>query len=220
MEHKIDYGPAFSLLALRIGEGDKVTAEAGAMVSMDGTINIETKMRGGFGGALKRSLLGGESFFMNNFTGSGEVTFASSLPGDIKHIPMRGNTIYVQSGSFICSSGDITVDTKFGGAKLFFSGEGLFLLKISGTGDLFIASYGAMTERELQSGQELKVDTGHMVAFEEGVNYEVKKVGGLKSTLLSGEGLVANFTGPGKVIIQTRSLSAFIGLLTKKMPNK
>lgn len=220
MEHKIDFGPAFSILSIKIGEGEKVTAEAGAMVSMDGTVNIETKMQGGLGGALKRSLLGGESFFMNHFTGSGEVTFASSVPGDIKHVQMTGNTLFVQSGSFICSAGDITVDTKFGGAKTFFSGEGLFLLKIHGTGDLFISSYGAMTERELVSGQELKVDTGHMVSFDESVKYEVKKVGGLKSTMLSGEGLVAQFTGPGKVVMQTRSLSAFVGLLTTKMKSK
>jgi len=220
MEHKIDFGPAFSLLSIKIGEGEKVTAEAGAMVSMDGTVNIETKMQGGLGGALKRSLLGGESFFMNHYTGSGEVTFASSVPGDIKHVQMSGNTLFVQSGSFICSAGDITVDTKFGGAKTFFSGEGLFLLKIHGTGDLFISSYGAMTERELASGQEIKVDTGHMVSFDESVKYEVKRVGGLKSTLLSGEGLVAQFTGPGKVVIQTRSLSAFVGMLTTRMKHK
>ncbi|TET23351.1 MAG: TIGR00266 family protein [Candidatus Stahlbacteria bacterium] len=220
MEHKIEYGPAFSLLSIRIGEGEKITAEAGAMVSMDGAVNIETKMRGGLGGALKRSLLGGESFFMNHYTGTGEVTLASSVPGDIKHVPMVGNTLFVQSGSFICSVGDIEVDTKFGGAKTFFSGEGLFLLKISGTGDLFLSSYGAMTERELPAGQELKVDTGHMVAFDEDVQYNVKAVGGLKSTLLSGEGLVASFTGPGKVIMQTRSLSSFIGLLTTRMKSK
>jgi uncharacterized protein (TIGR00266 family) len=220
MEHKIEYGPAFSLLSIRIGEGEKVTAEAGAMVSMDGTINIETKMKGGLGGALKRSLLGGESFFMNYYTGRGEVTFASPLPGDIRHIPMTGNTIFTQSTAFICSVGEIEVDTKFGGAKTFFSGEGLFLLKISGRGDVFISSYGAMTERELQAGQELKVDTGHMVAFDEGVKYDVKAVGGFKSTLLSGEGLVANFTGPGKVIMQTRSLSSFIDLLTTRMKSK
>ena len=220
MEHKIEYGPAFSLLSIRIGEGEKVTAEAGAMVSMDGTVNIETKMKGGLGGALKRSLLGGESFFMNYYTGHGEVTFASPVPGDIRHISMTGNTIFAQSTAFICSVGDIEVDTKFGGAKTFFSGEGLFLLKISGAGDVFLSSYGAMTERQLQAGQELKVDTGHMVAFDEGLQYNVKAVGGLKSTFLSGEGLVANFTGPGKVIMQTRSLSSFIGLLSARMRSK
>ncbi len=216
MEYKIDYGPSFSLLSVKIQQGEKVTAEAGAMVTMDGTIEIETKMQGGLGGALKRSLLGGESFFMNHYTGSGEVSFASSVPGDIKHIKMTGNTLFVQSGSFIASAGDITVDTKFGGAKTFFSGEGLFLLKISGTGDLFISSFGAITERELAANQELKVDTGHMVAFDEGVEYKVKKVGNWKSTFLSGEGLVANFTGPGKVLIQTRSLAAFASKIIVK----
>jgi len=216
VEYKIDYGPSFSLLSVKIQQGEKVTAEAGAMVTMDGTIEIETKMQGGLGGALKRSLLGGESFFMNHYTGSGEVSFASSVPGDIKHIKMTGNTLFVQSGSFIASAGDITVDTKFGGAKTFFSGEGLFLLKISGTGDLFISSFGAITERELAANQELKVDTGHMVAFDEGVEYKVKKVGNWKSTFLSGEGLVANFTGPGKVLIQTRSLAAFASKIIVK----
>ncbi|NLI98690.1 TIGR00266 family protein [bacterium] len=220
MEHKIEYGPSFSLLSIKLGQGDKVTAESGAMVSMDGTVNIETKMQGGLGAALKRSFLGGESFFMNHFTGQGEVTFAANTPGDISHVKMTGNTLLVQSGSFICSSGDVNVDTKFGGAKSFFSGEGLFLLKISGTGDLFIGSYGAITMRELAAGQILKVDTGHMVAFDESVKYEVKAVGGLKSTLLSGEGLVASFTGPGRVWIQTRSLDAFIALIEPKITKK
>lgn len=220
MEHKIDYSPAFSLLSIKIGQGEKVTAESGAMVSMDGTVNIETKMQGGLGAALKRSFLGGESFFVNHFTGQGEVTFASGTPGDISHIKMSGNTLMVQSGSFICSSGDINVDTKFGGAKTFFTGESLFLLKISGTGDLFISSYGAITMRELAAGQQLKVDTGHMVAFDETVKYEVKRVGGLKSTLLSGEGLVASFTGPGRVWIQTRSLDSFIALIAPRIEKK
>lgn len=220
MEHKIEYAPSFSLLSVKIAPGEKITAEAGAMVSMDATVNIETKMQGGLGSALKRSFLGGESFFMNHFTGQGEVTFAANTPGDITYVKMAGNTIFVQSGSYICSAGDINVDTKFGGAKTFFSGEGLFLLKISGAGDLFLGSYGAITVRELGAGQQLKVDTGHMVAFDESVKYEVKAVGGLKSTFLSGEGLVAQFTGPGKVWMQTRSLDAFINLIAPKIVKK
>jgi uncharacterized protein (TIGR00266 family) len=220
MDHNIEHSPSFSLLSLKIGEGEKVVAEAGAMVSMDATVNIETKMQGGLGKALKRKLLGGESFFMNHFSGSGEVTFASSVPGDIRHIPMTGNTVFVQSSSFICSVGNIEVDTKWGGGKTLLMGEGFFLLKVSGTGDLFISSYGAMTERELAAGQVLKVDTGHMVAFDEGMQYDIKAVGGLKSTFLSGEGLVGTFTGPGKVIMQTRSLSALIGLLSAKLPQR
>jgi uncharacterized protein (TIGR00266 family) len=166
--------------------------------------------------------LGGESFFVNTFRAGepGELTLAPSLPGDICDLELRGQAIYVQSGSYIASSPEIEVDTKWGGAKTFFSREGLFLLKISGNGMVFISSYGAIHEIELEIGQKYIVDTGHMVAFEEGVGYSVKKVGGLKSTLFSGEGLVCELTGPGKIMIQSRSEDAFLSWLIPRIPKK
>jgi uncharacterized protein (TIGR00266 family) len=221
MQSEIQFGPAFALGIIKLDAGEEIRAEAGAMVSMSPNVTIETKAQGGILGGLKRSVLGGESFFINTFRADGgpaEITVAPVLPGDIRHLRMSGETLFVQSGSYIASSPGIEVDTKWGGAKTFFSREGLFLLRCTGTGDLFISSYGAIREVDLASGELLKLDTGHMVAFGEGMQYEVQKVGGWKSTLLSGEGLVVNITGPGRLYTQTRTQAGFIAWLIPQLP--
>jgi uncharacterized protein (TIGR00266 family) len=222
MEHEVLYRPSYSLLKIRLAPGETISAEAGAMVSMSSGIEMETSAKGGVFGALKRSVLGGESFFINTFKANqtGKVTFAPTLAGDIYSLELKGQTVYAQSGAYIASSPQIEIDTKWGGAKTFFSREGLFLLKINGTGNVFLSSYGAIHEIDLEVGQKYTVDTGHMVAFAEGVGYSVKRVGGLKSTLFSGEGLVCELTGPGKIMIQTRSADAFLSWLIPKIPKK
>lgn len=222
MEYEVLYRPSYSLAKIKLSQGESITSEAGAMVSMSSGIEIETKAKGGLFSALTRSVLGGESFFMNTYkaNSAGEITFAPSLPGDIVHLELTGQTIYVQSGSYIASSPEITVDTKWGGAKSFFSKEGLFLLKISGSGHLFLSSYGAIHEVAIQQGQTYNVDTGHMVAFDETLNYNVKRVGGLKSTLFSGEGLICEFKGQGRLFIQSRSPDAFLAWLIPQLPTR
>jgi len=222
MEYEVLYRPSYSLLKVELERGEAISAEAGAMVSMSSGIEMETAAKGGLFGALKRSVMGGESFFVNTFraTEPGEVTFAPSLPGDIYDLELRGQTVYAQSGAYIASSPEIEVDTKWGGAKTFFSKEGWFLLKISGTGRVFLSSYGAIHEIDLEAGQKYIVDTGHMVAFAESVGYNVRRVGGLKSTLFSGEGLVCELTGPGKIMIQSRSVDAFLAWLIPQIPKK
>ena len=120
----------------------------------------------------------------------------------------------------MASSPEIEVNTKWGGAKTFFSKEGLFLLKMSGQGKLFLSSYGAIHKIDLEAGQKHIVDTGHMVAFAENVEYKVKRVGGLKSTLFSGEGLVCELTGPGRIFIQSRSTDAFLSWLLPKVSKR
>jgi uncharacterized protein (TIGR00266 family) len=218
----IQFSPSFAMATVKLNQGEAVQAESGAMTGMAGGVEITTKAQGGLLGGLKRSVLGGETFFINTFnasTGPGEVIVAPPLPGDIIHMPLDGSkAIMVQSGSWLAGEASVTVDTKWGGAKTFFSGEGLFLLKCTGQGDMLIASYGAIFEKDLQPGETYKVDTGHIVAFEEGVGMQVNKVGGWKSTILSGEGLVATFTGPGKLWQQSRSPEDLIGWLTVKLP--
>jgi uncharacterized protein (TIGR00266 family) len=222
MEHEILYRPSYSLLRVSLSQGESISAESGAMVSMSSGIEIKTAAKGGIFGALKRSVLGGESFFVNTFHANeaGEVTFAPSLPGDVSTVELKGQTLFAQSGAYIAASPEIEVNTKWGGARTFFSREGLFLLKMSGSGNVFLSSYGAIHEIQLEAGRKYTVDTGHMVAFEEGVGYGVKKVGGLKSTLFSGEGLVCELTGPGKIMIQTRSADAFLSWLLPQIPRK
>jgi uncharacterized protein (TIGR00266 family) len=218
----VRFSPSFAMATVALNQGEALQTEAGAMTGMTGGVEIQTKAQGGLLGGLKRSVLGGESFFINTFTassGPGEVIVAPALPGDIIHLPVDGSkAVMVQSGSWLASEATVAVDTKWGGAKTFFSGEGLFLLRCSGAGDMLVASYGAIFEMDLPAGEIYKVDTGHIVAFDESIGYQVNKVGGWKSTILSGEGLVATFTGPGKLWQQSRSPADLIGWLTAKLP--
>lgn len=221
MEIKILYSPAYSMANVKLAPNEQIQVEAGAMVSTSFGITIETKATGGFLKSFGRSLLGGESFFMNTFTApsnGGEINLAPSLPGDMFVLDMDKQTMLIQSGSYCASSIGIDIDTKWGGAKTFFASEGLILLKATGTGKIILSSYGAIHEIKLEPQEKYIVDTGHLVAFEESLSFDVKKVGGLKSTLLSGEGLVVELTGPGKALMQTRSINAFLSWLIPKLP--
>ncbi len=222
MKHEIQYRPSYALGLISLEAGEKIQAEAGAMVSMSDSIKMESSIRGGVMSGLKRSLLGGESFFINTFTAEqpGEVTIAPALPGDIVALELQNQTLLVQSGSFLAATPDINIDTKWGGGKTFFSREGLFLLKCTGAGTLFLSSYGAIHLVDLEPGQRHVVDTGHMVAFDETVKYEVGRAGGWKTTLVGGEGLVCKLTGPGRFYLQTRNPDSFISWLAPKLPGK
>jgi len=191
------------------------------MVSMSDSVSMKTEVKGGLMKGLKRSVLGGESFFINTFEASGEggeVTVAPALPGDIVALEMTGQPLLIQSGSFLAATTGVDIDSKWGGSKTFFSREGLFMLKATGTGTIFVSSYGAIRLIELGAGQKYTVDTGHMVAFDDTVSYNVGKSGGWKSTLFSGEGLVAKLEGPGRFYMQTRAPDSFIAWLAPKLP--
>ncbi|MFC5178339.1 TIGR00266 family protein [Nocardioides taihuensis] len=221
MQTEILYGPAYAAAKLTLAADETVRAEAGSMLAMSAGVSIETSSQGGVMKGLRRAVLGGESFFMNTFTSGAdgeELFLAPPLPGDLVSWPVENTSLYVQSGSFVACSGGIEIDTKWGGAKTFFSREGLFVLHVTGTGGLVLSSYGAIHGIDLQPGQRLTVDTGHLVAWTEGVGYEVRKVGGWKSTMLSGEGLVCDLTGPGRIYVQTRSQDAFLGWLIPQLP--
>ncbi len=220
MQTEVLYSPAYAAAKLTLAQGETVRAEAGAMLAMSPGIDLQTSTQGGVLKGLKRSVLGGESFFMNTFTAQrdgAELFVAPSLPGDMVAWPLN-QTLFVQSGSFVACSGTIQVDTNWGGAKTFFSREGLFMLRISGQGELVLSSYGAIHAVDLEPGQTYTVDTGHMVAWTEGVQYHVRKIGGWKSTLFSGEGLVCDLTGPGRIYLQTRSQDAFLSWLIPQLP--
>ncbi|NJD75996.1 MAG: TIGR00266 family protein [Candidatus Methanoperedens sp.] len=219
MQHEIMYSPSYTLLEVKLEAGERIEAEAGAMVYMSPGIEIATKAKGGVFGALTRGLLGGESFFTNTFTASSKGTLGLAPPyqGDIKHHRLNGGTLFIQSGSYMASSPELSLDTKWGGAKSFFSREGLFLLRMSGAGDAFISSFGAIHEVNLNN-ESFTIDTGHMVAFTEGLDYSVKRIGGFKSTIFSGEGLVAEFKGTGTLYLQTRSMNSFIDWLMPFLP--
>ncbi len=223
MRTEIQFSPAFAMATVHLDPGEAVKAEAGAMMAMSPTVDIATSTEGGLLKGLRRSVLGGESFFLNTFTATGpdaHIILAPALPGDVITLPLTTGTMYLQSGSYLASPGSIDIDSKWGGAKTFFSKEGLFMLRCTGYGDLVVSSYGAIQGVDLAPGQSYVVDTGHMVGWEEGITYEVKKVGNWKSTVLGGEGLVVRLTGPGRVYIQSRSPQDFVNWLVPKLPTQ
>ncbi|HTG92401.1 MAG TPA: TIGR00266 family protein [Pyrinomonadaceae bacterium] len=215
--------PSFALAVLRLQAEQSIQAEAGAMVSMSGNIELQSQMKGGLLGALKRAA-GGESAFISTFTargGPGEVTLAPGAPGDIAGLELSGQPFFVQSSSYLAGDASLTVDTKWGGAKTFFSGEGLFVLLVQGQGLLLVSSFGAIHRKRLQPGERYVVDTGHLVAWESSTQYTLRKAAaGFFRSMMSGEGIVAEFTGPGELLIQTRNLAALAGLLKPFFPSQ
>ncbi len=204
-DYLIEGRPDFAFVTVQVPANQTLKVEASAMATMDTNMEMKTKMRGG----LSR-LLTGESLFVNEFTAAnapGSIGIAPGAPGDLEHVYLDGDTVYLQSSGFVASGMGVTLDSKWQGLKGFFTGEGLFLIKCSGKGDLWFNTYGAMFCVNV-SGSYV-VDTGHIVAFTDGLQYEVGRIGGYKSLFFSGEGLVCRFRGQGKVWIQTRKLGAF-----------
>ena len=221
---EVQHQGSFALAVVRLQPEQAINAEAGAMVAMSANVDLNAELKGGVFGALKRAV-GGESAFVSTFTaqgGPGEVALAPGSPGDIAGIEMTGQTFMVQSSSYLAGDTTLTVDTKFGGARSFFGGEGLFLLQVSGSGLLLVSSFGAIHRRMLQPGEQYVVDTGHLVAWEEHMTYNVRKAAksGFFRSMMSGEGLVAEFTGPGELLIQTRNLAAFASMLKPFFPSQ
>lgn len=219
----IEHQGAFALAVVNLGAEQAISAEAGAMVSMSANVELESNLKGGVFGALKRAV-GGESAFVSTFTargGPGEVTFAPGAPGDVAGIEMSNQAFMVQSSSYLAGDTSLNVDTKFGGARSFFGGEGLFVLHVSGSGLLLVSSFGSIHRKTLRPGERYVIDTGHLVAWEGHMQYNLRKAAsGFFKSFLSGEGMVAEFAGPGEVLIQTRNLAAFAGLLKPFFPSQ
>jgi uncharacterized protein (TIGR00266 family) len=176
------------------------------MAYMDSSLKMKTKM----GGGLKR-VLSGEKLFINEFTADekeAQIGIAPGSPGDIKHVYLENETIYIQNSAYLCSSPDLEVAIDFQGFKGFFSGEKLFMIKVTGTGDLWFNSFGGIIEIDVKNNYV--VDTGYIAGFTGGLTYNVTMVGGMKSMFFSKEGLVCRFTGEGKVWIQTRLAPSFV----------
>lgn len=219
MKVEITGGPAFAFGEITLAAGGAVRVEAGGMAMIQGDVQITTSTQGGFMRGLKRSL-GGEGFFVNDFTaGSGGIVgVAAALPGDLAQVALEHGALLVQSGAWLASDTTVEVDAKWGGGRGFFSGMGLVLLRCTGQGDLLLSSYGALREYTLGPGLAMTIDTGHVVAFDESVGHSVRKVGGWKSTILGGEGLVTDLVGPGRVWLQTRSTTDLIGWIERRLP--
>lgn len=203
------YGPAATALICHLENGERLVAESGAMMALQGKFDIETTTRqNGEGGLLKglKRMLSRQSFFMNHFTArtAGEIWLGSPLPGDMFHHSMNGEKIVVTGGNFLASAGNISIDLEWQGLKSFFSGENLFWIKARGHGELLASSFGFIYQIEVDG--EYIVDTGHIVAFEETLNFEISRASrNWLEAYLSGEGFVCRFKGRGKLWCQSHN---------------
>jgi uncharacterized protein (TIGR00266 family) len=221
MEIEIKHQPAFALAVVRLAPDEEIKVEPGAMVSFSAGVTSETDVTGGLMRGIQR-IFGGESFFQNTFHApkeGGEITLAPALVGDIGILDIASEqTMLLQSGAYLAAERAVSFDTSWGGARGFFGGPGLLLLRVTGAGKLLYAGYGGLEERLIEAGQSYTVDTGHIVAMDDSIQYRVRGMGGLKGTVFSGEGLVGELTGPGRVIMQSRSERDFINWLIPRLP--
>lgn len=211
MEYQIR-GTVMQSVEVSLQQGESVYTEAGGMAWMSANIGMDTNMKGGMMGALKRAVAG-ESLFMTTYTsqsGPGFVTFALETPGTI--IPMElapGQSMICQRDAFMCAEASVELDMHLNrrlGAGLF-GGEGFILQKVTGPGIAFFEITGETVQYDLEAGQSLKVDPGHLALMDPTVDFDITRVQGVTNVLFGGEGLfLANLSGPGKVWLQTMPL--------------
>jgi uncharacterized protein (TIGR00266 family) len=216
MEIATRHTPAYGVARLTLTGGEQVRVESGAMMAMSSGVTLSSKAEGGIMKSLKRAALGGESFFVSTYTAPAEggfVDVAARLPGDLSSYTINpSQALFISKGSWMANEQTVTLNTQWGGFKNMFGSEGGFVLRAEGSGQVVFACYGALEVWNLQAGQHFTVDTGHMVAYEETVQMAIRKAsGGLVQTFKSGEGLVFDFSGPGRVWTQTRNPNELLG---------
>lgn len=217
LKFEIKYRPSYALLEVQLPENGHITAESGAMTYMSSNIEVDTHTRmkdSGILGVIKVSLLGGETLFINDYVargGPGKAGFVSAPLGDITQLEVSPNKGYIiQSSGYIASTEGVNLDTEWQGFTKGIFGQNLFMLKTLGTGDVFINTFGAIDRHDLKAGERLVVDNYHLAALSDTCDYQVRMFGGLKSTILGGEGLVTDVTGPGEVYIQSKNVKEFV----------
>ncbi len=224
MEYELRNKPAYTIVEVTLERGETITSEAGAMVSHTEEITLETGMGDedeGMLSSVKDSVLGDESLFRNRYTaegGRGTVELAPSTPGDVTTVTLDQDELYMQGGAYVACGTGVDIDSELGGLDTLLGGEGLSLIKAHGTGVVFVASFGGIDQKKIPRGETLTVDSGHAVAWNAEMEYDTRRVGGWKETVLSGEGLVMDFTGPGVILTQTRNYDGFITRLAEDLP--
>ena len=218
MKYEIKYKPSYSMLVVSLEQGETITGESGAMSYMDPNIEAHTRKREkSLLGSLGLAVIGRQSFWVNDYTateGPGEVALVAAPVGDIETLEVKPDQGYViQKSAYIASTESVDLDIKWEGFTKGLFGQGLFMIKARGNGTLFINTFGAIDKHTLNAGQTLIVDNFHLVGFSDTCTYKVTKFGGLKETLLGGEGLVTQITGPGDIYIQTKNLREFVDWL-------
>ncbi|MEM1938816.1 MAG: TIGR00266 family protein [Acidilobaceae archaeon] len=216
IDYVIERGPAYSVLKVKLNPGVSITVEPGAYMLHKGDIEVQTSTMG-VASAIARRLFGGESIFLNTFRArsSAEIWIAPETPGDIVGIRLEGGDLIIQDTSYLAHVGDIKLSIAWRGFKGLIAEGELIWLKTSGYGLVFVSAYGAIEELKLDRGEKMTVDNGHFVALDGTIKWGVRKLGGLKTLVFGGEGLVIDVEGPGRVWVQTRTLPALAQILAK-----
>lgn len=209
MKVELQGKPAYTAAYVFLDRGESILADRGAMMMMSGGMEASGTVHGGVAKAFLRRTLGGENFFQARYTAQIQdawVALGPPFPGDIETVSLdRTGPIFAQSGSVLAHAETIEVDVKFSGAKRIALREGATALRLHGTGQALLSTYGAMQEFDLEEGETITVDTGHLVAWSASCRMEVGVLGGMIASQLTGEGLVGNVSGPGHVWTQTRA---------------
>ncbi|MBA3338786.1 MAG: TIGR00266 family protein [Geodermatophilaceae bacterium] len=218
MQVDIRHNPSFAVARISLAPGEPLQAEAGAMAAMSPDMNVQAQMQGGLMKSLARGALGGESLFVTTYTAGqygGWVDVAPTLPGDILALPASPQRAWnVSKGSWLANEWSVTTDTKWGGFGNLMGGEGGFLMRATGQGQLLLACFGALDAHRLGPGERVVLDSGHLAAYTDGIGVSTRRLGSTMTALKSGEGLVFEFTGPGEVLGQSRNPTAFISYLS------
>ena len=218
-------GEPMPVVICRLEDGESVICESGAMSWMSPNLEMETA--GGGAGKMFGRMFSGESMFQNRYKargGAGMIAFASKFPGDIRAVEITPSTpVICQKGAFLASTEGVEMSVAFQQkfSTGLFGGEGFIMQKLSGNGVAFIEVDGSTMEYNLESGQQLLIDTGYLAMMDATVKMEIQKVKGLKNAMFGGEGLFNTLvTGPGRVVIQTMPISGFAQLIASLLPKK
>ncbi|MBX3130116.1 MAG: TIGR00266 family protein [Polyangiaceae bacterium] len=228
--HAITHGPSFAMLRVDLSPGQTLVAEAGSMVARHQPVSMQVKLNAGRGAglfawlkallvALLRKVVGGETFLVNHFSAAqaGSVWLAPQMAGQISHRRLSGERLVLSTGAYLAHSGDVDIGLRFGGLRGILAKEGAFFLEISGHGELWFSSYGGVEVVEVS--QPFMIDNGHLVGYEGDLTFDIKSAGGgMMGLVASGEGLVCEFTGHGRVYIQSRNLGSLVSWLTPLVP--
>ena len=219
MKYEIRYKPAFAAIFITLNPGESITAEAGAMTSMDAQLSMQTQFSGGLIPGLLKKFFGGESLFANVFSNETQqpltLVLTQSTIGDIERIDLSKGDICFQPGAYIAHTAGVKMGVQWAGFASWLAGEGLFKLRLSGGGRAFFGAYGGMTKKRVQG--EFVVDTGHLVAYEPQIQMGIKLAGGLFGSVTSGEGLVNRLSGEGDIYLQSRSIDGLVRYLRPKL---
>ena len=204
MQHQLIGQPTYSAVEVDLAAGERIVADAGAMAWMSANIKTETTTRGGVLQGLKRAVLSGESFFQNTYTaenGPGKITFSPGSSGDIASYELSGGELFLEKGAYLASDENVTCNSKWDGLRGLFN-EGMFVLRVTGTGTVFFNSYGRLEEIYV-NGQYI-VDNGFAVAWEPTLQYHMTRGKRIRSFLFSDQ-LLLQFQGSGRLWVQSRS---------------